>query len=74
VSASITLAERSHEPDSLRYFNALLDRRAYIHSANTWPMDIRSLGRLLFYLTIPPLAWIGAALVEMLVQGFVDAA
>lgn len=42
--------------------------RDRIQTLNTWPMDLRLLYRAAFYLIIPPLAWVGAALVENLVD------
>jgi hypothetical protein len=46
----------------------LLAWRRELLAATEWPVDGRSLGRLAFYLVIPPLTWIGAALVENLVE------
>ncbi|MEZ5559082.1 MAG: hypothetical protein R3E86_11170 [Pseudomonadales bacterium] len=42
-----------------------LDRMRALH---TWPVDVRMLSRALFYLVLPPLAWVAAALVEVLVD------
>ncbi len=50
----------------------LLQRRERVSSAATWPIDISILQRFLFYIIIPPLAWIGAALVELLIDGFIS--
>jgi hypothetical protein len=33
-----------------------------------WPFDIGLLARLLLYLILPPLTWVGAALIENLVD------
>jgi hypothetical protein len=49
----------------------ILAHQDRIRSTNTWPLDMSLVSRVLFYLVIPPLAWIGAALVENLVEGFV---
>lgn len=73
VDASIAGAGRDHATDALVHLNALLERRNYLHSLHTWPLDLGGVARLGFYLVIPPLAWVGAALVEMLVQALVDA-
>ena len=39
-----------------------------VQRTSDWPFDIGSLGRLAFYLIIPPLTWIGAALIENVVN------
>ena len=64
-------ASREHDSESLQYLNALLDRRSFLRSVHTWPLDLESASRVAFYLVIPPLAWVGAALVEMFVTSFV---
>jgi len=50
--------------------HALVDHLHSVRNMNTWPLDFRLLSRALFYLVIPPLAWVGAALVEKLVERF----
>lgn len=74
VEASIAIAERDHAANALTYLNALLERRAFLQALHTWPMDLRGIARVGLYLIIPPLAWVGAALVEMVVQALVNAA
>ena len=46
----------------------LLAHRDRIATLSPWPLDMRLLSRALFYLVIPPAAWVGAALVERLVE------
>jgi len=46
----------------------LLNYRREIAQHSTWPFDIGNLTTLLFYLIIPPLTWVGAALIENLVN------
>lgn len=46
----------------------LLAWRRELLAISEWPLDARSLGRLAFYLVIPPLTWVGAALIEHLVE------
>jgi len=46
----------------------LLKRRDRITALHTWPLDFAIWRRLFFYGLIPPLAWLGAAVVEVLVQ------
>ena len=47
----------------------LLQHRDRLKHTYTWPMDLAIVYRLLFYVVIPPLAWLGAALMETAVQG-----
>jgi hypothetical protein len=51
---------------------ALVAHRERIAHLPTWPADLSVLSRVGFYLIIPPLAWVGAALVETLVQGYIE--
>lgn len=46
----------------------LLNYRREISQLSTWPFDVGNLTTLLFYLIIPPLTWVGAALMENLVN------
>lgn len=49
----------------------LIEHRETVRSFRSWPLDVALVGKLLFYLFIPPLAWIAAALVERAVDNFV---
>ena len=51
---------------------SLLAHRERFSNTSDWPIDFRIVSRVLFYLFIPPLAWIGAALVENLVDQFIN--
>jgi hypothetical protein len=57
-------------PDHARLekINNLLDHRQHMRRVSDWPLDIGALSRLGFYLIIPPLTWIGAALIENIVD------
>jgi len=46
----------------------LLTYRREVMDAPEWPFDTSVIGRLAVYLIIPPLTWIGAALIEILVD------
>ncbi len=46
----------------------LIEHRETVRSFTSWPLDIGFVGKLLFYLFIPPLAWVAAALVERAVD------
>jgi hypothetical protein len=54
---------------SLERLSAHRERIAHL---SAWPVDVSILSRIGFYLIIPPLAWVGAALVETLVQSYLD--
>jgi len=43
---------------------ALLAHRDRISELPEWPIDTRAFSRTVFYLVVPPLAWVGAAIVE----------
>jgi len=47
----------------------LLQRRERLKGVHTWPLDIAVITRLLLYVIVPPLAWLGAAYVEILLGG-----
>jgi hypothetical protein len=50
----------------------LLAYRQEIARISTWPFDVGSVTRLILYLVIVPLTWAGAALIERLVDLFVQ--
>ena len=54
--------------ERLEAINNLLDHRAHVQGVPDWPSDVGSVSRLAFYLIIPPLTWVGAALIENLVD------
>ena len=54
--------------ERLQAINSLLDHRAHLQNVSDWPIDVGSISRLAFYLIIPPLTWVGAALIENLVD------
>jgi hypothetical protein len=53
------------------HLETLLAHRTRIRAHPTWPLRTALLSRLLAYLVIPPLAWIGAAIVERLIEHWV---
>ena len=58
-------------PDESRPISELLPLLAWrreIQGLPEWPFDVGTVGRLIFYLIIPPLTWVGAALIERLVE------
>jgi hypothetical protein len=54
--------------EKLSELQPLLDYRREVKQVPEWPFDSLVIFRLLFYLTIPPLTWVGAALIERLVD------
>lgn len=60
-----------HDRVRLEQLNPLLAYRREIEDVSEWPFDTSVAGRLALYLIIPPLTWIGAALIEMLIDDLV---
>jgi hypothetical protein len=60
--------ENSEAVDQL---NRLLQLRREIQAASVWPFDAPNLVRIILYLLLPPLTWVGAALVENMVGSIV---
>jgi len=67
LDAAIEHADRELEPDALRYLSDLLHQRETIANARDWPLDTTAFSRIAIYFVIPPIAWVGGALVEILV-------
>lgn len=59
-------------PEGLARLETLLAHRDRVKNLPTWPLGSALLYRIVLYLIIPPLAWVGAALVEMLVGRIVS--
>lgn len=68
LNEQIATASRALEPQSLQHLNDLLTRRELVKDLRNWPMDLSIFSRFVLYVFIPPLAWVGAALVEMFVD------
>lgn len=58
------------DPTALAELNPLLAYRREIQSVSEWPFDLGVMTRLALYLVIPPLTWVGAALIENMVDTF----
>ena len=74
IEAMVVEWRQSHNTatrESLAQLQPLLAYREYVASLPIWPFDMSALARWGFYLTIPPLTWVAAALVEMLLERFV---
>jgi hypothetical protein len=68
IDAAIAATDQRLEVSALNRLNALTTRRALLKGVHEWPLDVRAVSRVGFYLIIPPLAWIAAALVEMALE------
>jgi hypothetical protein len=60
------------EVGNLNQVLPLLHYRREITQASTWPFDVGNLTIFAFYLVIPPLTWVGAALIENLVDALLQ--
>ena len=67
LAADLAPLTDSDRPDYGR-LQPLLTYRREVMDAPEWPFDTSVMGRLAVYLIIPPLTWIGAALIEILVD------
>lgn len=54
---------------SLTAAAGLLALRERVAAVSSWPLGLEGLRRLLLYVVIVPLTWVGAALMEMLIDG-----
>jgi hypothetical protein len=72
LDAEIAAAPRTLDSEALTRLNALLERRNRITHLRNWPMDFSLLTRVVFYVLIPPLAWAGAALVELALDSYLS--
>jgi hypothetical protein len=68
LDEAIAHADRDLEPDPLRYLGDLLQLRKTIAHAREWPLDTTGVSRIGIYFIIPPIAWVGSALVEILLE------
>jgi len=69
---NLRIAELSHAPASederLARLAPLLTYRRAVEQAREWPFDTGTASRLAFYLIIPPLTWIAAAVIQRVVD------
>ncbi len=72
LDEAIAQANRDLDPEPLRYLGDLLQRRETIAHAREWPLDTTALSRVAIYLIIPPIAWVGGAVAEILIQAVID--
>ena len=70
INAEIELTSTALDNEALLRLNALIARRDQVQNTRTWPMDMSIFSRFLFYILIPPLAWLGAALMEIMLDSY----
>ncbi|MBW2292656.1 MAG: hypothetical protein JRG89_21005 [Deltaproteobacteria bacterium] len=68
LDEAIVAADRDLDPDPLRYLGDLLHRRETVVHLREWPLDMTALSRVAIYFIIPPIAWVGGAVVEIVIQ------
>lgn len=69
IDHAVNAAAATHSAIDLKENNfetllPLLNYRREIDNTSTWPFDVGSVSRISLYLIIPPLTWLGAALIE----------
>lgn len=64
-------ANAADDASRLALLGPLLTYRREIQSVPEWPFDTSVAGRLALYLFIPPLTWVGGALIEMMLERMV---
>jgi hypothetical protein len=68
MNRQVSSVARVVEPNSLAQLELLMQHRDRVRHASAWPIDLSFVSRLLVYIVIPPLAWLGAAFVEVAVD------
>lgn len=68
VREQLRKAPQASDEQSVEALEKLLQRRDRVKSLHTWPFDVSTWSRLLFYGLIPPLAWVAAAIVELTIE------
>jgi hypothetical protein len=58
-------ASRVVDPDSITQIELLMQHRDRVRHTSAWPIDLSIAFRLILFIIIPPLAWLGAAFVEL---------
>lgn len=71
ISGAIADESNALDGQALLRMNALLARKKTIESVRTWPMDFSIFSRFILYVFIPPLAWVGAALMEIFLDSYI---
>jgi hypothetical protein len=70
INQQIAMTSRERTALAIGRLELLLQHRDRIGDTLTWPIDWRIYSRLAFYFVLPPIAWLGAAVVELGVDRF----
>ena len=68
INAEILATRQGELKEQAEQLQSLLNYRREIEQVSEWPLDLGVAIRLVLYLLIPPLTWVGAALIENLVD------
>jgi hypothetical protein len=71
-NANISSWQSETDINQLAQLQPYLHYRQYLATLSEWPFNLSTLGRWALYLTIPPLTWIAAALMENLIDRIVS--
>jgi hypothetical protein len=71
IDGWIGTADRATTPEDVLRLETLLAHRDRVQAQRTWLLSTDVVSRVFLYLIIPPLAWVGAAMVEQLVDQLV---
>jgi hypothetical protein len=71
IDGWIGTADRATTPEDVLRLETLLAHRDRVQAQRTWLLSTDVVSRVFLYLIIPPLAWVGAAMVERLVDQLV---
>jgi hypothetical protein len=72
INTRLRAIKRSdNDADTLSAMNQLLIYRREITTVSEWPFNAGVASRLAFYLVIPPLTWIAAGLIDVMIERLV---
>ena len=70
INELIRSASKDLAAEHVNQLELYLQRRQRLLTMHTWPLDMTVVSRLLLYVIVPPLAWLGAAFVEIVLNSF----
>jgi hypothetical protein len=73
INDLIRAASKDLEVEQIDQLELLLQRKERLKAVHTWPLDMSVVSRLLLYVIVPPLAWLGAAFVEIVLDSLLTA-
>lgn len=71
IEELVSQMSNSRTGEEILRFGTLLAHRDRVRQQRTWPLDTSLLTRFAFFVVIPPIAWVGAALVENVIDRLV---